>query len=150
MARLRFSITTEGEVALAGATAKTVLQVAAPANQRVAVRSFGVSFDGISGSAEPVLVELLRQTTAGTMSACTEVVEDDSLPETVQAVGQRAASVEPTAGSVIRSYEVHPQSGIERVFGPDEEIIVKGGGRLGLRLTAPAAVNAAAFFSLEE
>lgn len=150
MARLRFSITTEGEVALSAATAKTVLQAAAAANQRVALRSFGVSFDGVSGSAEPVVVELLRQTTAGTMSACTEVVEDDSLPETVQTVGQRTASAEPTAGAVIRSYEVHPQSGIERVFGPDEEIIIKGGGRLGLRCTAPAAVNVSAFMSLEE
>jgi hypothetical protein len=37
VARLDFAITTEGEVALAAATAKTVLIGIAPANQMVAI-----------------------------------------------------------------------------------------------------------------
>jgi len=150
MARLRWTVTTEGEVALVAATAKTILQALAPTNQRLALRSFGVAFDGVSGSAEPVLVELVRQTTAGTMSAASEVLEDDSLPETPQGTGTKNASAEPTTGAVIKSYNVHPQSGFERAFGPDEEILVKGGGRLGLRCTAPAGVNVTGFLSFEE
>ncbi len=149
MARVRCSVTTEGEIALAAATAKTILQLAAPANQKVALRGFSVSFDGILGTAEPVQVEILRQTDAGTMSAATEVV-DIPQTEAIQTVALKTATVEPTPGDILRRYDIHPQTGFERSFAFDEEIIIGGGGRLGLRCTAPAIVNVTGFMSWEE
>jgi hypothetical protein len=149
MARIRTAVTTEGEIALVAATAKTILQLVAPAQQRIAVRAFSVSFDGTSGSAEPVQVDILRQTTAGTMSSAT-VVREDVGSETIQMTAQKTATAEPTAGDVLRRYEVHPQAGIEVKYGFDEELLIPGGGRLGLRVTAPANVNAVGHFSCEE
>lgn len=132
------------EVALAAATAKTVLQLVAAANHRVQVLEWSVAFDGTSTTAEPVLVELLRQTTAGTMSALTPVKMDDSLSETLQTTAQHTATAEPTAGDVLRRIEVHPQQGFVQEFGLGNEIIVGGGDRVGIRCTAPAVVNVVA------
>lgn len=150
MARLRTVVTTEGDIALAAATPKTVLQIVAPANQRIAVRGFSVNFDGTASTAEPVTVEVLRQTTAGTMTAATPAKEGDPGSETIQMTAQKDATAEPTAGEILRRYTIHPQSSGEWRLGYDEEIHVGGGTRLGIRLTAPAAVNATAHFACEE
>lgn len=149
MARVRGVVTTEGEIALAAATAKTVLQLVAAANHPVAVKGFGVSFDGTSATAEPVQVDILRQTTAGTMSAATPV-EETNTGTTLQTTAQKTATAEPTAGNVLRRYEVHPQAGILEKFTIEDELILAGGGRLGIRCTAPANVNVTAHISFEE
>ena len=64
-----------GDVALSAATAKTVVQLAAPANQRLMVTSFTISCDGVSPTDVPVKVRMLVQSSAGTMSAGTEVLQ---------------------------------------------------------------------------
>jgi hypothetical protein len=137
------------EVALAAATVKTVLQVVAPANQRLKIKEWGVSFDGVSVTGEPVQVELLRQTTAGTMTALTPV-KLVAGSETVQATAQHTATAEPTAGDILDSQEVHPQGGYGKIFPFNQEIEVPGGGRLGIRCTAPAIVNVRAKIVFEE
>jgi len=151
MARRNCSVTTEGEVALAAATVKTILQILAPTNQRVALRGFSVSFDGVSATAEPVQVELVKQTTAGTMTAATPVPEGVGLgSEAIQTVAQKNASAEPTTTDVLRRYEVHPQSGREVRFGIEDEIVLAGAARVGIRCTAPAIVNVLGHMSFEE
>lgn len=150
MAGIKAVVTTEGEIALTAATAKTVLQLVAPTNQRLHLKGFGISFDGTSSSAEPVQVDILKQTTAGTMSSATPVKDGDPGSETLQATAQKNATSEPTAGDVLRRYEIHPQGGgYERVFEPGE-LCIPGGTRLGLRATAPANVNCVGFMSYEE
>jgi len=149
MANLNFSVTTEAELALAAATPKTIIQLVAPANQRGDLRSCSVGFDGTNPSAEPVQVELVRQTTAGTMTAATPV-KDSAGSETIQFTAQKNATVEPTTTDVLRRWEHHPQAGsFERVF-DKREIEIPGGTRLGLRVTSPAIVNAAGHMSAEE
>lgn len=148
MARINVAVTTEGEIALVAATAKTVLQVVAPTNQRLALKSFSVTFDGVSATGEPVQVDLVRQTSAGTMTSATPVREGVG-SETLQTTAQKNASAEPTTTDVLRRYEVHPQGGYERVFG-DDELLIAGGGRLGLRCTAPANVNCVGHMTVEE
>jgi hypothetical protein len=139
MAGLVCSATT-AEIALAAATAKTVLQVTAPTNQRLLLKRWGVFFDGTSSTAEPVQVRLLRQTTAGTMSTTTPVLLSAG-SETVQATAQNTATVEPTAGNVLDVAEVHPQSGFEVIIPFDQIIEIPGGTRIGIEVTAPAVVN---------
>lgn len=141
---------TTAEIALSAATAKTVLQLVAPSNHRLKVLAWGVYFDGISGSAEPVQVRLIRQTTAGTMSALTPVKVDDSLAESLQATAQHTATAEPTAGDVLKGIEVHPQSGYEEHCPFGQEYIVGGGDRVGIECTAPATVNVRAWMRFEE
>jgi hypothetical protein len=138
------------EVALSAATAKTVIQLVAATNHRVKVLRWGVFFDGVSVSAEPVQVRLLRQTTAGTMSSLTPVKLDDSLAETLQTTAQHTATAEPTAGDVVDVVEVHPQSGYEIIYPLGQEVIIGGGDRLGIECTAPAGVNVRAKIVFEE
>ena len=138
------------EVALVGATVKTAVQLVAPANHRLVIQRWGVFFDGTSVGNEPVQVELLRQTTAGTMSALTPVKGDDSLAETLQATAQHTATVEPTAGDILDVVKVHPQSGYEVILPLGQEYRVGGGDRIGIRCTAPDAVNVRAKIVYEE
>jgi len=137
------------EVALTAATAKTVLQLVAPTNQRLKLKRWGVFFDGTSGTAEPVQVRLLRQTNAGTMSSLTPVKQVAG-SETVQTTAQHTATAEPTAGDVIDVAEVHPQSGYEVIIPFDMPVEVPGGGRIGIECTAPATVNVRAKLVFEE
>jgi hypothetical protein len=151
MAGIKVVATTEGEIALTAATAKTILQIVAPTNQRLLMKSFAISFDGTSSSAEPVNVELCVQSSAGTSSAGTPVKDGDPGSETLQSTSRITITAEPTTGNILRRYLFHPQGGgIERVFSFDEAIAIPGGTRLGLRCTAPANVNAVAHMTYEE
>jgi len=137
------------EVALAAATAKTIMQIIAPANQRLKIKRWGVFFDGISGTAAAVEVRLLRQTDAGTVSALTPVSQAVAT-ETVQTTAGHTATVEPTAGDILDMAEVHPQSGYEVIIPFDMPIEIPGGGRVGIECTAPAIVNVRAKIIFEE
>lgn len=139
-----------GEIALTAATQKTVLQLVAAANHRVKLLQWGVFFDGISVSAEPVQVVLQRQSDVGTSSANTPNKVDDSLAETLQTTARDNASVEPTSGDVLWAGEVHPQTGYSEIIPLGQEIIIGGGDRLAIRCTAPAGVNARATMKFEE
>lgn len=142
------AIAQTAEVALGAATAKTVIQVVAAANHRVKIKRWGVFFDGVSATEAPVEVRLLRQTTAGTMSALTPVALDTAA-ETIQTTAQHTATAEPTAGNVVDVVEVHPQGGYE-VNLEGQEIIIPGGGRIGIECTAPSVVNVRAKIIFEE
>lgn len=144
-----FCAVTTAEIALGAATAKTVLQLIAPTNQRLRVRRYSVAFDGTSAAAEPVQVRLLRQTTAGTMTSLTPV-KLSAGSETVQATAQHTATSEPTAGDVLDAFECHPQSGFDVVLPADMTVEVPGGGRIAIECTAPATVNVRAKIWFEE
>lgn len=143
------AIAQTAEIALSAATAKTVLQVIAPANHRVKIKGWAVYFDGVSTTAEPVQVRLLRQTTTGTMSALTPTKRGTE-SETVLTTAAHTATLEPTAGDVLDICEVHPQQGYEVIFPLGDEIKVPGGGRVGIECTAPATVNVRAKVVFEE
>jgi hypothetical protein len=120
-----------------GTSAKTILQVVAAANHRIVVNKIVVSFEGVTVTDAPIQVRVLRQSTAGTMSALTLVKDDSTDDETLQTTGLHTATAEPTAGDVLESQMVHPQS--SRVFvGP---YVVPGGGRLGVEVTAAVGVD---------
>ncbi len=149
MARLN-AIAQTAEVALTAATAKTVVQIKAAANHRVAVLGWGVFFDGTSVTAEPVQVRLIRQSTAGTMSALTPVALDGDIALTLQTTAQHTATAEPTAGNVVDVIECHPQQGYEMIYPLGQEVILTGGGYVGIECTAPATVNVRAKLRFEE
>jgi hypothetical protein len=149
MSGVLFAATT-AEIALTAATAKTVLQLVAASNHRVKVNGWGVFFDGTSTTAEPVQVRVLRQTTAGTMSANTPQKINSSDDETLQTTAQDNATAEPTAGAVLDVIECHPQQGYQVMFPLGQEFIMPGGTRLGIECTAPAGVNVRAKFFGEE
>lgn len=150
MSALPLTITTP-EISLAGtSTPITLVQIVAPANQRLKVREWSVSFQGVSNTAQPALVRLLFQTTAGTMTANNPALFDSSMSESPQSTGQRTATAEPTAGTVLMEENVHPQTGYtwQAPFGG--EVIVGGGKRLGIDCNIAAATTVVARMLFEE
>lgn len=148
MARVKFTARTEEAVTLVATTAKTILQLVAPANQRGDLRRMGVTFNGVNPTGTPVLVELMRQTTAGTSSAGTPK-RDNPGAESIQFTSRITFTAEPTAGDVLREFLIHPQGGHIEVFDYGE-IEIAGGERIGIRCTAPEGVNVRGFLSAEE
>lgn len=132
MANVLFRAVTP-EVTL-GDDVQTVLQIAAPANQRVLVHSIAMSFKPISTTETPIKVDIVRQTSAGTMSSLTPVKNNAGDNETIQTTAQYDATAEPTTTDTIESMEIHPQS--RQVFYFRNPIVVIGGSRLGVRMTA--------------
>jgi hypothetical protein len=131
-------------------SAKTLIQLVAAANVRVKVLEWSVSFAGTSNTATPVQVDIVRQSDAGTSSALTLVKNNESDGETLQTTALQTITAEPTTGSTVMTEEVHPQTGYtwQAPFG--REIIIKGGNRAGLRVTAGASVTVASRMEGEE
>jgi len=144
MAGVRFQVDS-GDVAFTAAT-KTILQIIAAANVRLRIERVTFSFKGISATEVPVACELLRQTTAGTMSAATPAKVNESDDETLQVTAQHTATVEPTASTVKAANPVHPQISYSFVFPPGRDLYVKGGERLGCRLLSPAQAGTVRVF----
>ncbi len=135
-----------------GVALKTLLQIATPTNQRVRIWEIGFSAKGVVASDPPGLVELLAQTTAGTMTANNPAAEDPAAAETPQTTGQRDATAEPTASTILRSWEIHPQGGglIWQAASIMDALLIGGGRRIGLRVTFSVSIPVTAYLRLEE
>lgn len=146
-----FSITTEAEEALAAATAETVLQLRGVTTTKAKIIEWGVFFDGVSATEQPVRVRVIRQTTDGTASAATEAEWDEDGPEAL-VTGFHSFTAEPTVGEVLADYNVHPQAGIAMQYPLGREIVLSAAttSRIGIECTAPAIVNVAAYLVWEE
>ena len=123
-----------------GTAKKTLLQVVAAANHGLGVKKAAVSFKGVSNTDAPVLVEIVRQSTAGTMTSLTPVKSPDDTDETLQVTAQHTATAEPTEGDVLFRELIHPQTGL--ILPLDEK--VGGGDRIAIVVTATVDVNAVA------
>jgi hypothetical protein len=129
-------------IALTAATAKTVIQVTAPANQRVDFLELTIGFAGTFADGDDIKIRLLRQTTAGTMTAATEVHADSGRNLTLQSAVSHTATAEPTAGDDLF---VHYFSGfhqrIARLRFPTGDIVITENTRLGVEVTSDAAAT---------
>jgi hypothetical protein len=144
------------EVAVAAATTKTVLQLQA-VTHRLKVLGWGIYFDSTNTAYEPVLVKLIRQTSAGTMSTgAAYSITDSSTPVAAATSFNATAEPTPTASySVMDVVEVHPQQGYEVKYPMGQEIIVNPGAsenRIGIVCTTATgvAVNCTAKIIFEE
>jgi hypothetical protein len=135
-----------------GTSAKTILQIVAAANHRVIVREFSISFDGTSNTGTPIHVALIQQSTAGTGGdALTCVKIDESTDETLQTTALKDIDeAEPTGSTVLMAEKIHPQGGFTWQAPQGGELLVKGGTRLGVVVTADYEVNALARIVFEE
>lgn len=136
-----------------GTSVKTLVQLVAPTNQKVVVKEISISFNGVSNTATPILVEVVRQTSAGTITNTTTLRKSDpDNQETIQSTCKDTATAEPTdSGDVPLQEYVHPQTGF--LWADDSnppKIMINGGGRLGIRVTAAASVSASVRIMAEE
>lgn len=150
MAGLRVTAENTAAVALVAATEKTSIQLNCAAQQRIKIQRVGMFFDGASTTAVPILCKLIIVTTAGTNTALTlsKTVSSDS--ETIQTGAGENASAEGTNSTLLDSWLVHPQMGLDLTYAFGQEKIVVGGGRVALKFTAPANVNVRSKIDFEE
>jgi len=139
-------------VALVAATAKTVLQVAVPATTDIVILGWQVSFDGASGTAVPVICQLVDGDVAASgLTALTPEPWGNAQQAASLCVGGAALTghgggVTPTEGTLttVRQLDaghVHPQAGYGLWF-PDVTRPRVGSSRfLRIRCQAPAGVN---------
>lgn len=150
MAKAGYGIRTSAAVALTAATAKTTLMIITPAQFGGELKKFRIGFDGVTASAVPVLWEIVRSTNATNSTPGTNNTNENS--NIVQLYGRSittgftgfsASTSEPTVLTVLESNLLTPVGGLlvyDFPLGDSYECDVSAG--LGIRLTAPAAVNA--------
>lgn len=149
MAGVRFRAVT-AQIAT-GTAAKTLVQIVAASNHRTLVDEIHISFEGATSTNAPIQVRILKQTTAGTMSALTIVKKCAGDDETLQTTAQHTATAEPTAGDVYFSQFVHPQGGRFSLVLPREKAFqIVGGQRLGVEVTAANDVDSLVTIEGEE
>jgi hypothetical protein len=149
MAGLRCAVTFSGIGGVSSAY-KTLIQLAAPANQRVKVAAVRLACEGTVTTDPPVMVQYLRQTSAGSSTgtgAPAPVKLDADLSESIQTTATTGptsgawTTSEPTAGDVLYQDAIHPQGRIPEVW-ILPEIWIPAGGRLGIRVNVGSgAVN---------
>jgi hypothetical protein len=149
-----YVVSTIGSLALAAATAKTILNVIAATNGLLRIVEFSVSFDGVTASAVPAAVELCYSTQAGagTPGTAPTINQMRGATRTVQATAQQNYSAEPSVLTVWKHWLVPVYNGLLVVqfpLGREPEETVTADGLL-LRVTAPAVVNCRAYFEFEE
>lgn len=131
-------------ITLPGTAARTIVQVVAGATKRVKIKEFGISFDGTDATKTPVLVDLIRQTSAGTTSSAVTLGLNDTVLEAAVATAiQNPTGGEPTdagTGAIfLRSYYVSPAAGLFVMQFPlGDEPVIPLSGRVGLRVTTAA------------
>lgn len=152
MAKAGYMTATGAAVALTAATAKTVLNVIAPAQFGIDLKKFRVAFDGVTASAVPVLVEVCisTQATAGTSTAGT-VTQIYGRSITAGFTAAYNYTAEPTALTVIETLPLlDPNKGLvmyDWPLGDSPDTAVSNG--FCIRCTAPAAVNVRASMQFE-
>ena len=132
---------TTGEVTYS-TTPETGLQIKAPTNQRVVIKSIrALGKQAAGGTDTPVKIRGTRSTsnfgTAG--SSVTPGKLNPSNGETIQSTWGAAFSVEPTSPTDSGMWwEVQPQTGIIEFLPPGQEIEIPGGQAFNFEVTAGA------------
>lgn len=142
MAGLKWAASVAG-LSISASTAKTVIQVTAPTNQRVQLTRLLGGFYGVSGTEPSVRVRVLRQTSAGTgRSTITPHKIPNLGSETIQSTltSGSGATVEPTnagAGAERLVIPVHPQGNfvLSLLDAEGMPITLIGGERVGIEVT---------------
>lgn len=146
-----YGVNVVGE-AVAASTVETLIQVLA-GTKPAKISRWGVSFNGVNVTDQPVRVELIRLTSQGTSSAFTPVKLDPT-SEASLASGRTSHTAEPVATDVIEVHYVTPAGGnLVEVYSPgypDERPIIAPAGRIGIRVLSTSALNANAFIIFEE
>jgi hypothetical protein len=129
-------------IALTAATAKTVIQITAPTNQLLFLQEVMIGFAGTFADGDDIKVRFMRQTTAGTMTAATEVHADSGRNLTLQGAVTHTSTAEPTNSDELKVHyhSAFHQRTMRLVFGPREFPIVEAT-RVGIEITSDAAAT---------
>jgi hypothetical protein len=135
---------------MTGTSAKTILQLAAATNHAIRLTEVTIGFHGVVNTAEPIKVEILRQSAGGTSTSLNPVKADSSVSDTLDTAGAKDFSAEPTPGDILHTMTIHPQTGVIYQLHDLAGIIIPASGLVGLRVTAGTSVAADATMAFEE
>jgi hypothetical protein len=129
---------------------KTILQLITTSTVRAALIEFGVTFNGVNSSNVPAVVNLRRQTTAGTTPVN---LDSNAGPEPLDALMPAASTTakqglwatEPTFAHTAGTWFVPPTSGLVVQFPLGQEIWLKVSDFLGITVAAGANVSVMAY-----
>lgn len=154
----QYTAASEG-INLGAATALVVLDVApTSANRRISINELGVSFNGTSATATPVLVRLVRTTVApvggGTITQAATPLDAGAPASLCTAYMPTTATpgvygtTAPTVGVILRSWYVSPTSGfvIQFPLGAEPDSPATAAAGFGIQCNAPAAVQVSSYF----
>lgn len=154
MAVSGYSVITGGAIALTAATARSVLGVKAHANSGLLIKAFAVSFDGVTASAVPVLVEICYSTfaTQSPGTASTSVTPAQIYGRTAAAgfTAGKTWTTEPTVLTVQKEFLIPADKGVilyQYPLGQEPDCALAEG--FVIRCNAPAAVNVRATMDVE-
>lgn len=140
-----YSIPTGGAVALAAATAKSVIGVKAHANSGLLLKQASIAFDGVTASNTPVVVELCYATFAtnspGTNSTSVTPAQQSGRVLTAGFTAGKGWTTEPTVLTVLEEHLVHPTAGMIYQIPLSDEYDCALGEGFVMRVTAPQVVN---------
>jgi hypothetical protein len=142
-----YSLSTGAAVALAAATAKTVLCALTPAQFGGDLKHLEIAFDGVTASAVPVLIEVCTSTAAsnstpGTNNTTGTVNQIYGRSITTGFTGFYGSTTEPTVLTPVYRLTLTPNGGtIVYDFPSDRTPDWAVSAGLAIRLTAPAVVN---------
>ena len=153
-----FSVTSGAAFAVA-TTAKTLLYLKAGSTNPAVISAFGISFDGVTASAVPALVEMCSSTgatagTAGSIGTVKMIKGYPSYTPISTATGQYSA--EPGTLTSIAQWHVPAFMGsmvIQWPLGREPTLQITSATDMlavSFRVSAPAAVNAVAYIIWEE
>lgn len=139
-------------VSLTAATAKTVVMISAPATRRGKIKEIGVGFNSTNTAHAPVVVRVMRATSAGTPgSSATPAPLDPADPAALFTAGVNF-SAEPTLTDIVAGpFYITPVGG--QLIYPlplGDEIFIATSGRIALVCTAPDNQTCNAYIKHEE
>jgi hypothetical protein len=144
-------VVSTSNIALSAATAKTVIEgvtdASGPPPEWVGV---DITFDGVTASAVPVRVDFCTYAATGTGTTQTPKKLGAALG-TARSTWKVNDTVEPTTPVILYSWYIPPTSGLIGYLWPlGRELLHPLSTVQGIRLTAPAAVNAIVNLVFEE
>lgn len=157
MGSVGYKVDTSAAVALSAATARTSLMVITPAQFGCVLRVFRIGFAGVTASDVPVFWEVVRSTNASNSTPGTantnenaNIIQYKGRAITTGFTAFSASTSEPTVLTRLDGNLLTPAGGLlvyDFPLGDEFECDVSAG--LGIRLTAPAAVNARCLLRFE-
>lgn len=149
----RYTVETNGDIALSAATAKTIMSVITASNSLTRLTELSVSFDGTSATAVPVMVELCYSTQAGAGTSTSHTSAQTGGPtRTVQGTAARNYTAEPTTLTVWKRWKIRADGGLlllQFPLGREPEQVVTADA-MCVRVTAAATVNVQGYMEYEE
>ena len=142
-------VVTTGSTALTAATAKTMIELSTTANVPCEWIGADITFNGVTATAVPVTVDFCTYAATGTGTAYTPKRGGQAVG-TAQTTAKINDTVEPTTPVVLFSWFIPPTSGVMYQWPLGRELFHNVSTLQGIRLTAPAAVNATVNLWFEE